>query len=297
MKLNLRQIEVFRAIMLSGSISGASKLLFVSQPAVSRLIAYTEQRLGFALFDRIKGRLYPTPEARRLFTEVSSLYQSVQRVNEVAESLAENREGQLNIACSPSLGQSLLPAAVAKFCQRFPNVRIVLHTLIPNVLQQSLLTQRVELGVAYMPPEHPSIKTVSLFPNRLVAVLPIGHRLAGLRQIDVSDLKSEPLIGYSPEIPLAMLVRELFGESEEDQPVSRIEVQQAHVACAMVQAGAGVAVVDEMTVRGPIWTKVVSMPLIESIDAPIKLMHLELNSLSRLAKEFIHVLKSLKAYQ
>ena len=76
MKLNLRQIEVFRAIMLSGSISGASKLLFVSQPAVSRLIAYTEQRLGLMLFQRIKGRLYPTPEARRLFVEVTALYQN-----------------------------------------------------------------------------------------------------------------------------------------------------------------------------------------------------------------------------
>ncbi|NOJ99318.1 LysR family transcriptional regulator, partial [Corallococcus coralloides] len=69
MRLNLKQIEVFRAIMLTGSISGAAKLLHVSQPAVSRLIGYTEQRLGLSLFERIKGRLYPTPEARHLFIE------------------------------------------------------------------------------------------------------------------------------------------------------------------------------------------------------------------------------------
>ena len=55
MQLNLRQIEVFRAIMLTGSISGAAKLLNVSQPAVSRLIAYTESRVGLMLFERIKG--------------------------------------------------------------------------------------------------------------------------------------------------------------------------------------------------------------------------------------------------
>lgn len=97
MKLNLRQIEVFRAIMLSGSISGASKLLFVSQPAVSRLIAYTEQRLGLMLFERIKGRLYPTPEARRLFVEVTALYQNVQRVNEVADN--PPRTAKASCAC------------------------------------------------------------------------------------------------------------------------------------------------------------------------------------------------------
>ncbi len=85
MKINLRQIEVFRAIMLARSISGAAKVLNVSQPAVSRLVAYTEQRLGIQLFERIKGRIYPTPEANRLFMEVDSLYQYVTRVNEVAE--------------------------------------------------------------------------------------------------------------------------------------------------------------------------------------------------------------------
>ena len=66
MALNLRQIEVFRAVMITGSISGAAQLLFVSQPAVSRLLSQTETRIGFALFERIKGRLHATPEAKKL---------------------------------------------------------------------------------------------------------------------------------------------------------------------------------------------------------------------------------------
>lgn len=70
MSLNLRQIEIFRAVMTTGSISGASQLLFVSQPAVSRLLSHTEQRVGFALFERIKGRLYATPEAKNFFMKL-----------------------------------------------------------------------------------------------------------------------------------------------------------------------------------------------------------------------------------
>ena len=57
MPLNLRQIEVFRAIMISGSISGAARLLSVSQPAISRLLAYTEDGLKLKLFERISGRV------------------------------------------------------------------------------------------------------------------------------------------------------------------------------------------------------------------------------------------------
>ena len=67
MALNLRQIEVFRAVMITGSVSGAAQLLFVSQPAVSRLLSQTENRLGFALFERIKGRLHATAEAKEVF--------------------------------------------------------------------------------------------------------------------------------------------------------------------------------------------------------------------------------------
>lgn len=292
MKLNLRQIEVFRAIMLSGSISGASKLLYVSQPAVSRLIAYTEQRLGLLLFDRIKGRLYPTPEARRLFVEVSAVYQSVQRVNEVAENLAENRIGQLSISCSPSLGQLLMPRAIAAFCQRYPEVRIVLNTQIPSVMLQSLLTQQVELGVAYMPIKHPSLETRLLYENRIVAVLPASHPLASRSEISVHDLADDPLIGYSSDLPIGQLIRQLFG-SEEEQPTPRIKVQQAHVACALVAAGAGVALVDEMTVMGPIWSNVVVVPVIASISAPVNVFHVMLEPLSRLAQEFITLLETL----
>jgi DNA-binding transcriptional LysR family regulator len=292
-KLNLRQIEVFRAIMLSGSISGASKLLYVSQPAVSRLIAYTEQRLGLQLFERIKGRLYPTPEARRLFEEVTTLYQNVQRVNEVAENLALNREGQIRIACSPNIGQSVIPRAVARFTRLFPEVRVVLHTHIPHVMQQALLTQQVELGITYMPAPHPSLAMQPLYENRIVAVLPQDHRLAGREQISSRDLQGERFIGYGSEIPFGQLVHRIFG-SEENQPAPQVEVQQAHVACAMVQAGVGVALVDELTIRGPSWSSVVAIPVAPMVHAPIHAFNLALQPMSRLAQEFVRVLKTLE---
>src|SRR5690606_16683963 len=105
MSLNLRQIEVFRAVMITGTIRGASELLFVSQPAVSRLLSHMEQRIGFPLFERIRGRLHATLEAKKLFHEVEVLYSGVQRVNELASELREHQEGILNLIASPSVGQ------------------------------------------------------------------------------------------------------------------------------------------------------------------------------------------------
>lgn len=294
MQLNLRQIEVFRAIMLTGSISGAAKLLNVSQPAVSRLIAYTESRVGLMLFERIKGRLYPTPEARRLFVEVDAVYQGVQRVNEVASDLVEKRSGTLRLAVSPSLGQTLLPMAVAKFRERFPDVKIHLQTLVSPHLAQALLTQQAEVGVATIfKLDHPNLEVRPIYEDRLVAVLPATHPLADRKELHVRDLAELNLIGYGSDTPFGQLIEQMF-EGEGMAPRLSVEVRLTHIACAMVQAGAGVAIVDELAVIGRVWPDVVVRPILPATAMPVNLLHLRFEPLSRLAQDFIETLANLK---
>lgn len=294
MQLNLRQIEVFRAIMLTGSISGAAKLLNVSQPAVSRLIAYTESRVGLMLFERIKGRLYPTPEARRLFVEVDAVYQGVQRVNEVASDLVEKRSGTLRLAVSPSLGQTLLPMAVAKFRERFPDVKIHLQTLVSPHLAQALLTQQAEVGVATIfKLDHPNLEVRPIYEDRLVAVLPATHPLADRKELHVRDLAELNLIGYGSDTPFGQLIEQMF-EGEGMAPRLSVEVRLTHIACAMVQAGAGVAIVDELAVIGRVWPDVVVRPILPATVMPVNLLHLRFEPLSRLAQDFIETLANLK---
>src|SRR3546814_7456126 len=96
-------MEVFRAVMLTGSINGASKMLFISQPAVSRIVSHTEQTLGFQLFNRTKGKLVPTPEGEALFREVDDFYQHALQVNDFATDLARGPSSVLSISSSPIL--------------------------------------------------------------------------------------------------------------------------------------------------------------------------------------------------
>ncbi|MGE0803564.1 MAG: LysR family transcriptional regulator [Lautropia sp.] len=289
MGLNLRQIEVFRAIMLTHSISGAAKLLNVSQPAVSRLLSHTEQRLGLMLFDRIKGRLYATPEAKRLFAEVNSVYQGVQRVNEVAADLIENRGGCLRIGSSANLSQSVMPRAIAEFCREHPDVRIELQTLSPDALIEALLTQSIELGIAYIPTSHPNLRVQHLYENRIVALLPASHPLTARREIRVDDLVGQSFIGYTSDIPIGQLVRQLI-DSAQASLQARLEVQQVHIACALVQAGVGIAFVDEQTVGSGPWQGVLVKPVVPAVPAPVQIFHALYEPLSRHAKMFIETL-------
>jgi len=292
MMMNLRQMEIFRAIMLTGSISAAAKLLHVSQPAVSRLIAYTEQRIGLVLFKRIKGRLYPTPEADRLFIEIRTLFQSVERVNEVAEDLVEQRIGHLRIACSSNLGQSLLPKAIKAFSDKHPLPHIIMHTSAPQVMLQELLSQQVELGVAFLPISHPNLESVRLYENRIIAILPKGHKLSEKPVLQIADFLGESLIGYCSDIPFGGLVRQMFDNARQ-LSCAKIEVQQVHVACALVEAGLGVALVDEQTVANSNWTNLVARPIEPAMSAPVHVFWRLYTPLSRNAQTFIEILRNI----
>lgn len=279
--------------MLTNSVSGAAKLLYVSQPAVSRLIAYTEQRLGLRLFERVKGRLYPTPDAKRLLVEVNAVYQTVQRVNDVAEDLIRNRVSHLSVASSSNLGQAVLPGAIQQFSRQFPDVRIVLLTSTPSLMLQSLLTQQVELGVAHLPVSHPNVQCEPLYENRIVAALPAGHRLAARERLHVSELREEPLIGYFGDIPFGDLVRQMFaGVPGELRP--RVEVQQVHVALALVAAGVGVALVDELSVSSGGHPDIVTRPVEPAIAAPVQLFWRMYEPLSHVAQSFVDILKQVR---
>ncbi|WP_232468049.1 LysR substrate-binding domain-containing protein [Bordetella genomosp. 13] len=290
--MNLRQIEVFRAVMLAGSVSGAAQMLHVSQPAVSRLISYTEQRLGFALFQRLRGRLHPTAEAQKLFGEIEVLYQAVQRINGLADDLANQTGGMLRVACSPSLAYALMPMAIAAFARRWPDVKVAFEGMLAEPLVDALLTQRVDLAVAIVPLQHPRIQTHRLYRNRIVAVLPPGHRLAARRRLRVTDLRDERVIGYSPETPLAHAIGRLY-DGAHLAPRWVAEVKQTHVACAMAQQGLGIALVDEQARVGGAWPDLQMRELSPSIDLQVRLGYSRHEPLPALAQAFADELRAL----
>lgn len=106
--MNLRQLEVFYAIMQAGTVSGAARLLHVSQPNVTRVLAHTEQQLSFALFERVKGRLVPTQEAKALLPEAEKVYQQLGQFRSLTNK--SNRDSTFTSRCSACFGRTLVSA-------------------------------------------------------------------------------------------------------------------------------------------------------------------------------------------
>ena len=260
--MRLRHIEIFQAIRQTGSVSAAAQLLHVSQPAVTKVLQHAEQQLGFPLFLRVRGKLQATPEALELEREVDKVTESLQGVRRLAQSLRREPGHSLRIGATPALALSLLPPAIQQWTAQFPDIACELSSAHSRELMQNLLMREVDVALTLQLPDHPGLKAKALASGVLVALAPKGYwpeEDAG-QPLPLMALAGAPLIGLSSADPLAARL-DSYLEAVEPPPRVRIAVQTYSLARAMVESGAGVAVIDPFTALGASPTSTVIRPL------------------------------------
>ncbi len=247
--MRLRQIEVFRAVMLTGTVSEAARLLHVSQPVVTRVLQHAEASLGFRLFDRQRGRLQATPEALALYGDVERLYGEIERVRRVSESLRHKGAGRLRVAATPSLANPLLVPAVRRFCARHPETQAQVLTHHTNEIVAALLANQIDVGFAFSPPRHEAITSEPVAAGRMLLAAPRAQPLpSGGRRgaVPIRKLMERPFIGYDDDSSLGLLVRQTLARHALE-PHSTLEVQTYSLALALVDAGLGLTLLDQYT--------------------------------------------------
>jgi DNA-binding transcriptional LysR family regulator len=247
--LTLRQVEMIRAVMLTGSIVGAAKHLNVSAPGVSRLVKHAEDSLGVRLFERKGGTFLPAPEARAVFDQINEVYAKMEGLETAIGNLGSGAAGELALAAVPSIAQFILPRAVAAIRRRYPALFIDLNVLKIEEAVDYLLLERGELVAMSYAFEHPSLAFTELGAGELVAILPEGHPLGQRPSVSVRDLAREPLIGVSATDPYGAIIAGPFREAGLDYRLA-IRGRFAQTVVSLVRHGLGVAVIDEFSVAG-----------------------------------------------
>ena len=269
--MSARQIEVFRAVMIAGSLSGAAQQLNVSQPSLTRLVRRIEDQVGFPLFDRVKGRLLPTAEARMVFARIRHIQEQLDGLDEAIGQIARGDSGLFRLGASPSLAQRLAPQALARFRARFPAVPLHFDVLTLGQIVDYLALGRGECVLTMAPMGHPAIESRPLWPGRLACIMPAAHLLADRAAISPMDLLDQPLIVCEPDTPHGRLVHDLFAEIGAAPRVS-VTSRFAETAIGLTEAELGIAVVDEFTAMGAASPHLAVRPL----DTPPR-FHIHLN--------------------
>ncbi|CAN5218560.1 LysR family transcriptional regulator [soil metagenome] len=262
--MNLRQIEVFRAVMTTGSTTNAARLLHVSQPGVSRLIRHFELQLGVALFERRNSRLVATPEAHTLFAEVEKVYRGVSHAQDVASRLRFGDHATLRVLSSANTALQLVPRATARLLTRFAQSKVFFEALPTREIVKLLVSEDADVAISSAPLDHPALEVREIGRWTLLCALPRDHPLLATQPFDLVAALRQRLIVYSPEAPQSRPI-DRWLEEHGIAPQIGVEVRSGYAACAMAATGAGVAFVDDLSARAH---RPDNLAFVEVPDAP-----------------------------
>ena len=246
--LTHRHIEVFRAVMTAGSVTEAAALLHSSQPTVSRELARLEFLLGYALFERLRGRLKPNARALSLFDEVQRSYQSLDHIAGRARALGRAEQAvRLSVLCLPALSHALLPGACADFMARHSGVQLSVTPQESPLLEEWMSAQRFDLGLTEQVHQTPAgTRLLPLLALDEVCVLPAGHALLAKPVLSPADFEGLDFVSLSADDPYRAQLDAVFAQQGVGRRL-RMETHSAVAVCAMVSAGLGLAIVNPLT--------------------------------------------------
>lgn len=235
--------------MQQRSVTRAAESLGVSQPAVSRLLADFEANVGFALFARRQGRLVPTAEAHVLNEEVERAFTGLERVAHAAGQIREGRRGALRIAGTFDLAADFLPRVIALFAREQGGIDITLLALEPAAVVEHVGAQRCDLGFVAPSVAHPHVRLEALGQWPMRCIVPRGHRLARKRVVTAADCAGEPFVSFPKMSEPRTRIDRVFAESGVTRQMG-IEAALAQSIVALVEGGAGIALVDPLSAAG-----------------------------------------------
>lgn len=237
----MREIEVFRAVMQAGTTSKAAVLLGISQPAVSQAIRKLETWSELRLFERVRGRLVATQEARALMVEVDRCFAGFELIQHRIRSLKSFGLGRIAIASFPALGMSFMPRAIASFNAEKRKIQISFQIMSSREVYQQVSTGQVDFGLMADELSVSGLEHSRFLSLPGVIVMNAKHPLAGKRIIEAEDLVSYPFIALNPEdATRRRLEKALHAMNKSLQPI--IETPYAYSVCELALCGVGMGI-------------------------------------------------------
>jgi DNA-binding transcriptional LysR family regulator len=238
-----RELEVFHAVMRTGSANAAADFLGISQPAVSQFVQKLEKRADIALFVRERGRLIATPEAHALMEAVEKSLVGMEAVSQRIETLKKFGVGKLTVASYPAFGMGFLPRVLSRKGSRVDQQYVSLQVLSSQDVKRKALLNECDFGLMADEAKVDGLQHELFAQIPAVVVLPVGHALASKKVITAKSLQGYAFISLNPEDA----ARKRFEVALKERGVvlqSKIETPYAMTICELVARNVGISIVS-----------------------------------------------------
>ena len=289
MKVNLRQLEALRATIRAGSITGAAKMMHISQPSVSRLVADLEYAVGFPLFVRVGRGLTPTVEGRHFYEGVEGMFIGIDRLDELAKSIRTSQGGVISIGAIQSISTIELPKAIGRLYNVNPEIRFEVQSRNTPAILDAVQTRQIDLGIVGREPDHQGVEILYQTSVPYVCLIPEDHWLAGeYGSVDLNQLAdTETFVTFGDTYPDAMMSIEP-GLSDKLRARSRLTVANMPLAGALVREASVLAISDPFSAEQAVQMGgVVFRPIEQNLTYFVTIVTAQRESLSREALKFV----------
>lgn len=289
--VNLRQMRAFVAIGRLASFTQAAAVLHTTQPALSARIRELEEALAVRLFDRSTRSVRLTQAGEDLLPVVEQVLNDLGSVVERARDVASRNRGRVTVAALPSIASGLLPAAIARFRNRYPRITIGLRDAVGDRVLEAIRNREADLGITSVAAGD-GLDVTPLGTDRIVAVMPRAHPLAKRRRLSLAMLVEHPLVLMDRDSSVRHMVDATYAATGR-LAAPMFEATFMATAVGLVRAGLGVTLLPSSAHE----VRTATDLAVRAIDHPglvrtLGVLRLEGRSLSPAAEAFVDVLLS-----
>ncbi len=295
MNFDLRELEIFCAVVEQQSFTRAAEKVHLAQASVSERIAKLELSIGAQLLHRSKRRVSPTAVGQRLYDGAKRLLAERQCVTNDLADLLGVRGGDLVIGASTIPGEYLLPEHLAAFRTSHPEVRIRVHISGSEGIASRVATGDLEVGVVSSGLRNRELEAISLWRDELVVAAPRNHRWANRTSIGIEDLRTEPVVLREPGSGTRRAFEKAVTNTHETDLGSFDVVAELSSMTAVKEAvlgGLGVSIISTRAIRREVEAGILTTYRIDGVDLSrsINLVSHRKRSLSPAGVRFVEYL-------
>lgn len=239
--MDLRQLEILKAIAETGSFTAAGQKLRVSQSAISRQILLLEEELGEQVFHRVGRRVRIAPAGEALVQLSLRIFQDVQDTLADLSERQESPRGVLRLVGGMTVCLYVFPALLAELRRQHPRLDLKVTSGSSEKCIAELRSGAADLGMLTLPIDAPDLVAVPVLQEELLLITEPGHPLARLRRIAPVDLTRQPFVLFESGSNTRRVLDEFFLK-EHVAPRIVMETENVEIIKAMVRAGMGVGI-------------------------------------------------------
>jgi DNA-binding transcriptional LysR family regulator len=252
--MDLRQLEIIRAIAETGSFTAAGEKLHVSQSAISRQILILEDELGEPVFHRVGRRIRITPAGESLLQLSHRVFRDLQDTVSAISDTRESLRGSIGLVGGMTVCLYVFPALLAEVRRIHPNLEMRVTVGSTQRSVEMLRSGAGDLGLLTLPIEASDLVSVPLLQEELLLATYPSHPFAAQKRIVPADLEKQPFVLFETGSITRQIVEDFFSHERIAPPVI-METENVEIIKAMVRSGLGISIIPWQAAAADVSTR------------------------------------------